>query len=242
MHEHSTAENPRIYRYTSMSRRRNSGKKAARRRRACEVANEPLVGAALVTLSQRTYMSTSRVTYERYLVTRSGVTQTLNEFYGREIFCKLRFRCFMQLKCHEDRLVNDLRRKFGNAVLVFGDVSIGNHKYHPPTPCLGLRDLLQHKGFEILLIDEHLTSSRCPICKAPIQPFKTRESPRPWQANGRLRIVTGLLKCVSLECQTLDGRERLWNRDLVVTMNFLAILRGHRNGEGRPGYLARGNQ
>ena len=78
------------------------------------------------------------------------------------------------------------------------------------------------------------------MCKAPIQPFKTRESPRPWQANSRQRIVTGLLNCVSLECQTtLGGRERLWNRDLVATMNFLAILRGHRNGEGRPGYLAR---
>jgi len=31
MHEHSTAENRRVYRYTSMSRRRNSGQKAARR-------------------------------------------------------------------------------------------------------------------------------------------------------------------------------------------------------------------
>ena len=188
-------------------------------------------------------MSTSRVTYERYLVTQSGVTQTLNEFYGGEIFRKLRFRCFMQLKCHEDRLANDLRRKFGNAVLVFGDTSIGNHKYHPPTSCLGLRDLLQHKGFEILLIDEHLTSSRCPICKAPVWPFKLVNHHAPWQANGRSRIVTGLLKCVSQECRTtLRGRERLWNRDLVATLNFLAILSGDRNGQGRPGYLSRGNQ
>ena len=180
MHEHSTAENPRIYRYTSMSRRRNSGKKAARRRRAREVANEPLVGAALVMLSQMTCMSTSRAMYKTYLVTRSSVTQTLNEFYSREIFCKLRFQCFMQSQRHKDYFVNDLRWKFGNAVLIFGDASIGNQKYHQPMPCLGLRDLLQCKGFEILLIDEHLTSSRCPICKAPVQPFRTHKSPRPW--------------------------------------------------------------
>ena len=226
-----------------MSRRRNSGKKAARRRRAREVANEPLVGAALVTLSRTRCMSTSRATYETYLVTRSGITQTLNEFYGREIFRKLRFRCFMQLQRHEDRLANNLRQKFGNAVLIFGDTNIGNHKYHPSTLCLGLRDLLQRKGFEILLIDEHLTSSCCPLCKSPIRPFKTRESPRPWQASGRSRIVTGLLKCISTECQTsLGGRERLWNRDLLATMNFLAILCAQRNGQGRPGYLSRGNQ
>ena len=177
LQQHSTASNPCIYRYTSMSRRRNSGKKAARRRWACEVANEPLVGVALVTLSKTTYMSTSRTTYETYIVTRSGVPRTLNDFYGREIFRKLRFRCFMQLQRHEDRLANNLRRKFGNAALIFGDANIGDHKYHPSTPCLGLRDLSQRKGFEILLIDEHLTSSRCPMCKAPMQPFKTRESP-----------------------------------------------------------------
>ena len=49
MHEDSTAENPRIYHYTSMSRRKNTGKMAAKRRHAREVASEPLVGAALVT-------------------------------------------------------------------------------------------------------------------------------------------------------------------------------------------------
>jgi hypothetical protein len=43
-------------------------------------------------------------------------------------------------------------------------------------------------GFEIMPIDEHLTSSCCPLCKATIPPFKTRDSPRPWQANGHGRI------------------------------------------------------
>ena len=64
MHESSTPENPRVYRYTSMSRRRQSGTKAARRRRAREVGNDPVVQAALVTLSTTTFMSTSRGTYE----------------------------------------------------------------------------------------------------------------------------------------------------------------------------------
>src|SRR5436190_19707690 len=133
MHESSTPENPRVYRYTSMSRRRQSGTKAARRRRAREVGNDPLVQAALVTLSATTFMSTSRGTYESYLLARSVVTPTLDEFYGREIFRKLHFRCFLLRKQHEDRLVNELRHKFGNAVLIFGDAMIGNNKFHPPT-------------------------------------------------------------------------------------------------------------
>jgi len=163
----------------------------------------------------------------------------VGKYFGNFAFDALH----MQLQRHEDRLANDLRRKFRDAVLVFGDASIGMNKYHAPTPCLGLRDLLQRKGFEILLVDEHLTSSRCPLCKAPIRPFKFRKSPRPWQAaNGHQRIVTGLLKCSSRECQAiLGGRDRLWNRDLVATMNFLAILNAYRNGQGRPEYLSRRN-
>ena len=38
---------------------------------------------------------------------RSAVTPTLDGFYAQEIFWKLRFRCSMQLQCHEDRLAND---------------------------------------------------------------------------------------------------------------------------------------
>ena len=60
--------------------------------------------------------------------------------------------------------VNDLRTKFGNAVLVFGGATIGNNKFHALTPCLGIRDLLQRKDFEILLLDEYQTSAQCPLC------------------------------------------------------------------------------
>ena len=81
MHESSTPENPLLYRYTSMSRRRQSGTKAARRRRVCEVGNDPQVQAALVTLSTTTFMSTSRGTYESYLLARSAATAMLDEFY-----------------------------------------------------------------------------------------------------------------------------------------------------------------
>jgi hypothetical protein len=40
----------------------------------------------------------------------------------------------------------------------------------------------------------------------------------------------------------LNGKERLWNRDLLAALDFRAILKGLRNGQGRPVYLARGNQ
>ena len=141
----------------------------------------------------------------------------------------------------EDHLVNDLRTKFGNAILVFGDAMIGNNKFHPPTPCLGIRDLLHRKSFDILL-DEYQTSSRCPLCKSEVKPFKRHQTPRPWQSNDPPRLVHGLLKCGSEECRAiLDGKERLWNSDLLATLNFRAIVNGLRSGQYRPLYLARGN-
>ena len=195
-----------------------------------------------VTLSTTTFMSTSRGTYESYLLARSAATPVLDEFYRRELFRKLRFRCFLRKKQHEDRLVNDLRAKFGNAVLVFGVATIGNKKFHSPTPCVGIRDLLQRKGFDILVLDEYRTSSRCPLCKSEVKPFKRRRTPRRGRGNDSPRLVHGLLKCGSEECRAiLDGKERLWNRDLLATLNFLAILNSLRSGQGRPVYLARGN-
>ena len=47
-------------------------------------------------------------------------------------------------------------------MLVFEDATIGNNKFHPSTPSLGIRHLPQRKGFDILLLDEYRTSSRWP--------------------------------------------------------------------------------
>jgi hypothetical protein len=75
------------------------------------------------------------------------------------------------------------------------------------------------QGFEILLIDEHLTPSCCPLCRI------TTSMANKWPP----RRSHWTLKCVSPKYQaTLGGRERLWNDDLVATMNFLASLHGYR--------------
>ena len=50
-----------------------------------------------------------------------------------------------------------------------------------------IRDLLQCKGFEILLLYEYKTSSQCFVYKSQVKPFKARGTSRPWQDND-LRI------------------------------------------------------
>jgi hypothetical protein len=99
-----------------------------------------VIHAALVMLSTTTFISTSRDIYESYLLVRSIVIFTLDEFYGEKYFEDFQFRCFLRKKQHGDRLVNDLCIKFENAVLVFEDATIGNN--NSLTPCPETRDLL----------------------------------------------------------------------------------------------------
>jgi len=68
-------------------------------------------------------------------------------------------------------------------------------------------------------------------------------SPSLEKKNDPPRLVHGLRKCESEEYRAiLNGKERLWNRDVLATLNFLAILNGLRSGQGRPVYLTREEQ
>ena len=192
MHELSTPENPRVYRYTQTIRRRQSGVKAARQRQAHEVGNDPLVQAALVTLSALTFMSTSRGTYESYLLSRSAATPTQMNFTAEKSFGNFVFDAFCP-RNNTKTVSLTTYTKFGNAILVFGDATIWDNRSHPLTPSLRIRDLLQRKGFDILLLDEYRTSSRWPLYQSEVKPFKCRQS----------GLIHGLLKCGSGECRAI---------------------------------------
>jgi hypothetical protein len=113
--------------------------------------------------------------------------------------------------------------------IIMGNTNITNMQFHAPTHGVGMRWLLHQKGFNVILIDEHLTSSRCPICHNPVQKFLLHTSPRPWRQNIPPSLVHGIVQCQSEECRlALGGKVRLWNRDLLATFNFRRILEGYR--------------
>ncbi|KAI8071955.1 hypothetical protein BDF21DRAFT_344343, partial [Thamnidium elegans] len=82
----------------------------------------------------------------------------------------------------DNKLVDNLRGKFGqDAILVFGDWSAPNTKFHEPTKNKGLIAMQKKNGFTVYLVNEYKTLSFCPRCKHALEAFKTVPNPRPFQ-------------------------------------------------------------
>ncbi|PHZ12824.1 uncharacterized protein RHIMIDRAFT_283552 [Rhizopus microsporus ATCC 52813] len=111
-------------------------------------------------------------------------------------FRKMKLQSTINRQQSEKRLANALKAKFGeDAVLVLGNWSASHVKFHEPTKGKGMRKMLRHEGFEVLLIDEFNTSSICPECNSDLKKFKTIENPRPYRRSKMLEVTChGLLK------------------------------------------------
>ncbi|KAJ3217789.1 hypothetical protein HK099_005357, partial [Clydaea vesicula] len=148
------------------------------------------------------------------------------EFYKQSIFRKLKLKTF----------INTQNQK--NTTVIIGDWSKTNMKHQVPTKGKGFREMFKKAGFNVFLCNEFLTSSICPGCKKrSIETFKYRKSPRPWI--NRFEKVHGLLHCKSEKCQLPDGKNRLWNRDDVATMNIRSVVESYIIDGCRPKHLCK---
>ncbi|CEG74416.1 hypothetical protein RMATCC62417_09640 [Rhizopus microsporus] len=97
-------------------------------------------------------------------------------------FRKMKFLSKLFFEQNGQKLVRSLKAKFShNAVLIFGDWSVPNTKYHEPTRNKGLISMPKKNGFSVYLVNEYKTSSYCPTCESELETFKTVPNPRPYQ-------------------------------------------------------------
>jgi hypothetical protein len=174
--------------------------------------------------------------YGEYLETRSRVTLVLKSLYEEKksnhpntehfLFRKLRLSAYMNQKRADSRLASSLRNKFGkDAILVLGNWSCGNTKYHEPIRGMGMRRMLRHQGFQVLIIDEFGTSKHCPEChQKSLRTFKRVRNPRPHRRQTYPTVTChGLLRCTNQKCLESmlgDHKRRLFNRDLGSCVEF----------------------
>jgi hypothetical protein len=144
------------------------------------------------------------------------------------------------------RLVKNLRQKFGeDAVLVIGDWSSNNARFHQPSKGIGMRRQLRKAGFRVYLLHEAYTSSICPACEQrSVAPFSQHLNPRPWRRHEQLHVtVHGLLRCATETCVAItrngEERRRLWNRDMLSVLNYKAIIDGQYEHGERPSRFTR---
>ena len=237
----STAEEKQVYRYTANQRAKETKirryKKIRARVKPAEVqeAENMLTNHPLRTLDP--------ISFNDYLRARATVKDLLFSHYGNEnsapLFRKLKLSSYIRNQQSETLLAKNLRRNFGDdAKLVIGNWSGAHQRYHAPQKGIGMRKMLRKKGFDVTVIDEYKTSKICPCChKESLENFLVRQNPRPYRRTENPTVtVHGLLRCTTEDClEAVDRtRRRLWNRDLVATLNFRHIIHGHVFEEGRP--------
>ncbi|KAJ1858050.1 hypothetical protein LPJ76_001288 [Coemansia sp. RSA 638] len=193
MHEKSTVEDKKVYRYTQ-----NQQCVETRRRKYQKILENEK--PANIAAAERSLNAGSRVVpdlelFKDYLRARALVADDLTQFYNKTI-ChqrvgattpevpmhrKLRLSAYINRQRANQKLVSRLRKKFSpNAVFVMGNWSAPMARYHEPIRGKGWRTLLKRGGFTVYLINEYLTSF-CPTCENRVSTFHYVPNPRPYR-------------------------------------------------------------
>ncbi|KAI7905688.1 uncharacterized protein BX663DRAFT_429779 [Cokeromyces recurvatus] len=173
-----------IYRYTSNQRAKET---KSRKFRKFHQQNKPKTVSDLE--KSLTTHSTSTVDpqkYSRYLEARRNASDLLSNYYrsdypGSLPFRKIKLSSYINRKQLDARLPKTLKQKFGeDCVLVLGNWSASNTKYHEPIRGVGIRRMLKKEGLQVYLLDEYKTSSFCPKCKnRKLKKLPYIKNPRP---------------------------------------------------------------
>ena len=161
------------------------------------------------------------------------VSYTLKPVYTNYLLRKLRWNSYMSRQRSEDKMINQIRIKFGDpdkTILVLGDWS--QKGYHmpgkKPTKGKGMRKVLRKGGYQVNLMNERKTSCTCHNCHGKNEKFMRRPSRKP-KNYGQIILVHGLLRCSSE-----NGCGSLWNRDVCGSLNICYLAREAIAGRERP--------
>jgi hypothetical protein len=183
--------------------------------------------------------------FKEYLQEKNRINNILFEFYGKELFRKLKFGRYINTKRNEQKMINQFKKIFGKpeeVVICIGDWEQKKQmKYKEPTLGKGMRTLFRKNNYNVFLVDEFRTSCKCSNCNGGVcekfmvrknpKPKKTKENPKKEIKYDETRLVHGLLRCKS-GCG-------LWNRDRNGSSNIYKIAETAINKLERPSYLCR---
>ena len=196
-------------------------------------------------LSHYNRKSLQIATYKEYLQEKNRINHILFQFYRKELFRKLKFGKYINIKRNEQKMISNFKKIFGNpedVVICIGDWEQKKQmKYKEPTLGKGIRTLFRKNNYTVFLVDEFRTSCKCSNCNGGVcEKFRVRKNPRPKPKKNilgkeikydEMRLIHGLLRCKS-GCG-------LWNRDRNGSSNIYKIAKNAINNIERPSYLCR---
>ena len=174
--------------------------------------------------------------YKEYLREKNRINHILFQFYRKELFRKLKFGKYINIKRNEQKMVSNFKKAYGNAdnvVICIGDWEQRKQmKYKEPTLGKGIRTLFRKNNFNVFLVDEFRSSCKCSKCDGGVcEKFMVRTHPNKKKNKDELRLIHGLLRCKS-GCGS-------WNRDRNGSSNIYKIAKTAINNIERPSYLCR---
>jgi len=174
--------------------------------------------------------------YKEYLREKNRINHILFQFYRKELFRKLKFGKYINIKRNEQQMISNFKKAYGNAdnvVICIGDWEQRKQmKYKEPTLGKGIRTLFRKNNFNVFLVDEFRSSCKCSKCDGGVcEKFMVRTHPNKKKNKDELRLIHGLLRCKS-GCGS-------WNRDRNGSSNIYKIAKNSINNKERPSYLCR---
>jgi hypothetical protein len=174
--------------------------------------------------------------FKEYLQEKNRINHILFRFYRKELFRKLKFGKYINIKRSEQKMISDFKKTYGNpenVVICIGDWEQRKQmKYKEPTLGKGIRTLFRKNNYNVFLVDEFRSSCKCSKCDGGIcEKFMVREHPNKKKNKDELRLIHGLLHCKN-GCGS-------WNRDRNGSSNIYKIAKNAINNIDRPSYLCR---
>ena len=144
-------------------------------------------------------------TFLKYVSKRNANREVLVNYYTQYHFRRTRMRALLQNQSSLDKFVNRIKKKFPKAsTIIYGNWSSTSLQNQEPTMSKGLRKFLG-KHFRIYLLDEYLTSQRCP----------KNSQHHVNKVEHRGKEIHCVLRCPNVYCKSTT-----WNRDVLSTINM----------------------
>ena len=172
--------------------------------------------------------------FKEYIKEKSKMNTMIQPFYERYIFRKLEINRYINIKKHEQKLINRFKEVYGDekeVIICAGDFEQKKHmKYKEPVKGKGMRKLFRDNGYKVYLVDECRTSCMCSKCEnedGRCEKFIWRKNPKFWKEGNAL--VHGAVRCKNCKA--------VWNRDVNAATNIYRIVKKAIHRLSRPDYL-----
>ena len=200
--------------------------------------------------TEKTRLKTSNIykNFNEYFKLKMEIHKEIVKLYNDIRFNKLKWYSFINIKRSENKLVNDIKKQFGNdTVLIMGDWSMKKDKIKSISTPNKKYEKILNKNFPMLKIDEFRTSiieneseKKCEnlIIEQKYEKLNIKSvySLEKLKKQNLTKYKKELNKKIHkiLTCKTSEKFIKYINRDENATMNMISIVSSYINNNIKP--------